>query len=144
MFCDLDLKGSDVSFDGEQEKMEKMNGIIIQADQSRLKAAKKVFVLKDSQYLTISKQCHSMAVRKHSINMIHGDKNKPDKQNSTKSPCIDLNQLFVRKVGWNVGYLGNCRTFRDLFHSCKSILEFKETNTVKESKILIDILDESK
>ena len=74
MFCDLDLKGSDVSFDGEQENMEKMNGIIIQADQSRLKAAKKVFVLKDSQYLTISKQCHSMAVRKHSINMIHGNK----------------------------------------------------------------------
>ena len=123
---------------------EKINGIIIQALQTRLKAAKKVFVLKDSQYLTISKQCRSMAVRKHSINMIHGDKNNPDKQNSTKSSCIDLNQLFVRKVGWNVGYLGNWRTFRDLFHSCKSILEFKETNTVKESKILINILDEFK
>ena len=123
---------------------EKINGIIIQALQTRLKAAKKVFVLKDSQYLTISKQCRSMAIRKHSINMIHGDKNNPDKQNSTKSSCIDLNQLFVRKVGWNVGYLGNWRTFRDLFHSCKSILEFKETNTVKESKILINILDEFK
>ena len=75
MFCDLDLKGSDVSFDGEQESMEKMNGIIIQADQSRLKAAKKVFVLKDSQYLTISKLPPvKMAARKHSINMIHGNK----------------------------------------------------------------------
>ena len=58
-FC-LTIKGSSEVFlftTVENKKIwKKINGIIIQALQTRLKAAKKVFVLKDSQYLTISKQ----------------------------------------------------------------------------------------
>ena len=105
MFCDLDLKGSDVSFDGEQENMEKMNGIIIQADQSRLKAAKKVFVLKDSQYLTISKRHASQNGCKKAFYQHDSWEQKEqgwhrasEIKKSTHSICIYLDQLFVGKL----------------------------------------------
>ena len=88
IFRDPTFERSGVSFhhNGRIRKYgERLMELLYRLLRTRLKAVKKVFVLKDSQYLTISKQCHSMAVRKHSINMIHGDKNNPDEKHSTKS-----------------------------------------------------------